>query len=95
VKYVPHWPSKGFGCLEACRAWVTTFVAWYNTEHKHSSLHFVTPSERHSGKDTEILRHRAKVVMEYRQKRPECWSGKIRTCEPIGEVHLNPEKEAA
>ena len=92
LKYVPNWPSKGFGSLAACRAWVASFVVWYNTEHKHSRLNFVTPSERHSGKDGEILRHRAKVLMEHREKRPERWSGKIRNCEPIGKVHLNPEK---
>jgi putative transposase len=95
LKYVPNWPSKGFSDLDECRAWVAEFVVWYNTEHKHSRLNFVTPSERHSGKDKQILEHRAKVLMEHRKKRPERWSGKIRNCEPIGEVHLNPEKEAA
>ena len=95
LKYVPNWPSKGFDKLETCRAWVEAFVIWYNTEHKHSRINYVTPSERHSGKDKEILEHRAKVLMEHQQKRPERWSGKIRNCEPIGEVHLNPEKEAA
>jgi len=95
LKYVPSWPSKGFDSLEESRTWVEAFVIWYNTEHKHSRLNYVTPSERHSGKDTEILRHRAKVLMEHQKKRPERWSGKIRNCEPIGEVHLNPEKEAA
>lgn len=95
LKYVPNWPSKGFIDLDVCRAWVAEFVVWYNTEHKHSRLNFVTPSERHSGKDKQILERRAKVLMEHRQKRPERWSGKIRNCEPIGEVHLNPEKEAA
>lgn len=56
LKYVPNWPSKGFNSLERCRAWVEAFVIWYNTEHKHSRLNYVTPSERHSGKDTEILK---------------------------------------
>ena len=95
LKYVPNWPSKGFDSLETCREWVEAFVNWYNTEHKHSRINYVTPSERHSGKDKEILEHRAKVLMDHRQKRPERWSGKIRNCEPIGEVHLNPEREAA
>ncbi len=95
LKYVPNWPSKGFESLERSRSWVESFVIWYNTEHKHSRLNYVTPSERHSGKDTEILRKRAKVLMAHRQAKPERWSGKIRNCEPIGEVHLNPEKEAA
>lgn len=27
-------------------------------------------------------------------EKPERWSGKIRNCEPIGDVHLNPEKRS-
>lgn len=95
LKYVPNWPSKGFSNLDVCRAWVEAFVTWYNNEHKHSGINYVTPSERHNGKDKEILAHRAKVLMKHRQKRPERWSGKIRNCKPIDEVHLNPEKDAA
>jgi len=95
LKYVPSWPSKGFKNIEACRTWVEAFVSWYNTEHKHSRLNYVTPSERHNGKDAQILRQRAEVLMKHRSKRPERWSGKIRNCKPIGRVRLNPEKEAA
>ena len=95
LKYVPSWPSNGFDSLEASRIWVETFVTWYNTEHKHSRLNYVTPSERHSGQDAAILSHRAEVLMEHRRQKPERWSRNIRNCEPTGEVHLNPEKEAA
>ena len=55
LKYVPSWPSKGFTSLEESRAWVDRFVEWYNNEHKHRGLNYVTPSERHAGKDSEIL----------------------------------------
>lgn len=95
LKYVPSWPSNGFDSLEASRIWVEIFVTWYNTEHKHSRLNYVTPAERHSGQDTAILRRRAEVLMEHRKQKPERWSRNIRNCEPIGEVQLNPEKEAA
>ncbi|MGR5239107.1 integrase core domain-containing protein [Vibrio alfacsensis] len=95
LKYVPSWPSKGFESLERGRSSVESFVIWYNTMHKNSRLNYVTPSERHSGKDAEILRKRAKVLMAHSEAKPERWSGKIRNCEPIEEVHLNPEKEAA
>ncbi|PMH37960.1 integrase, partial [Vibrio sp. 10N.286.49.B3] len=74
LKYVPSWSSKGFESLEISRSWVESFVIWYNTEHKHSRLNYVTPSERHSGKDAEILRKRAKVLMAHRQAKPERWS---------------------
>ncbi|MGR5266340.1 IS3 family transposase, partial [Vibrio astriarenae] len=65
------------------------------TEHKHSKLNYVTPSQRHNGKDKEILTSRAKVLLAAKQRTPERWPGAIRNCKPIGEVHLNPEREAA
>lgn len=95
VKYMPSWPAKGFEHLDASRNWVEMFVGWYNTKHKHSQLNYVTPSERHNGQDSEILRRRASVLSIAREQNPARWSGKIRNCEPVGEVHLNPEREAA
>lgn len=55
----------------------------------------MTPSERHAGKDSEILQKRAAVLEVRREQNPERWSGEIRNCEPVGDVHLNPEKEVA
>ncbi|PNQ58498.1 IS3 family transposase [Vibrio agarivorans] len=95
LKYVPSWPSKGFASLEESRAWVDRFVEWYNNEHKHRGLNYVTPSERHAGKDSEILQKRAAVLEVRREQNPERWSGEIRNCKPVGNVHLNPEKEVA
>ncbi len=51
------------------------------------------PSERHAGKDSEILQKRAAVPEVRREQNPERWSGEIRNCKPVGDVHLNPEKE--
>lgn len=38
LKYVPAWPEKGFATLEEARAWVETFVVWYNEAHRHSGI---------------------------------------------------------
>jgi transposase InsO family protein len=76
-------------------AWVNRFVEWYNNEHKHRGLNYLTPSERHAGKDSEILQKRAAVLEVRRKQNPERWSGEIRNCKPVGDVHLNPEKEVA
>ena len=43
LKYRPQWPSKGFKSLVETREWVDQFVTWYNEEHKHSKLNFVSP----------------------------------------------------
>lgn len=44
-KYRPEYPSKGFATLQDARAWVLQFVHWYNYQHKHSGLKFVTPAQ--------------------------------------------------
>ncbi|MDD9197170.1 IS3 family transposase [Aliivibrio sp. S3MY1] len=95
VKYMPSWPTKGFETIDSSRSWVEAFVRWYNTEHKHSKLNYVTPSERHNGKDKEILKRRAEVLLAAKELNPERWPGDIRNCAPVGDVHLNPEREAA
>ncbi|WP_440862608.1 hypothetical protein [Symbiopectobacterium purcellii] len=33
------------------RYWVETFVGWYNEEHRHSGIRYVTPGQRHRGED--------------------------------------------
>jgi hypothetical protein len=53
-KYVPTWPTRGFASLEAARTWVAGFVRWYNTEHRHSAIRFVTPDQRHQGEDPRL-----------------------------------------
>ncbi|MBL4771976.1 MAG: hypothetical protein JKY61_12750 [Planctomycetes bacterium] len=50
VKSRPNFPIKPFECLEAAREWVLGFVAWCNTEHLHSFINFLTPSERHDAR---------------------------------------------
>ena len=92
-KYRPEWPSKGFATLVDAQIWVQAFVAWYNDEHQHSAIRFVTPNARHTGIERNKLQNRAKVYEEARAKNPERWSGKTRNWQPIGSVWLNPEKE--
>ncbi len=44
------------------RQWVLRFTHWYNMEHKHSQLRFVTPNERHMGEDKVILANRKQTI---------------------------------
>ena len=55
----------------------------------------MTPSQRHSGKDLEILNRRERIDQEAQKKNPERWLGKTRDWTPIGKVTLNPQKEVA
>jgi len=92
VKYHPRWPSEGFESLHAARKWVNKFVRWYNEEHRHSKINFVTPEQRHNGLDHQILAQRKAVYQHNKQKHPERWSGNVRNWEKAGSVALNPEK---
>ena len=61
LKYRPAYPRRSFESLMAARQWVGTFVRWYNEEHRHSAIKFVTPSQRHAGLDDALLRKRTEV----------------------------------
>ena len=92
LKYRPEYPEKAFAGLSAARDWVKEFVRWYNFDHRHSGIRFVTPAQRHSGEDVEILAKRKWVYQKAKLQNPNRWSGEIRNWDPIKEIHLNPEK---
>lgn len=92
LKYRPEYPEKPFVDLASARVWVGAFVRWYNEEHQHSAIKYVTPAQRHAGLDTVILAQRARVYESARAKHPERWSGKTRDWTVVGDVLLNPDK---
>jgi len=91
VKYSPRWPSEGFIDITHARQWTLRFVNWYNNEHRHSAIKFVTPQQRHAGEDIEILEKRKQLYKEMRARNPNRWSGSARNWQPAGKVMLNPE----
>jgi putative transposase len=91
-KHVPGWPPRGFATIAAARDWVQGFVAWYNTEHRHSAIRFVTPDQRHRGEETAVLSNRHRIYEAARAAHPERRSGKTRQWTPIGSVWLNPDR---
>jgi putative transposase len=93
LKYRPEYPEKAFEDILSARHWVKGFVDWYNHEHLHSAINFVTPDQRHRGDDKAILAQRRRVYSLAKSAHQERWSGDIRKWEHIKAVHLNPEKE--
>jgi putative transposase len=90
IKYNPTYPDRPFADLDEARTWVATFVDWYNEEHLHSGIQFVTPAQRHHGHDIAILAHRHEVYVAARERRPERWTGETRNWERPDTVVLNP-----
>jgi hypothetical protein len=70
------------------------FVHWYNDEHRHSGIGYVTPSQRHAGEDRGLLAGRHEVYQRARQANPRRWTRQTRNWRPVGVVTLNPERDA-
>ena len=91
LKQTPAYPRLPFASLDQARRWVERFVRWYNEHHRHSAIRFVTPDERHYGRESGILAHRRTVYERARSRKPERWTRSTRNWAPINEVVLNPE----
>ena len=91
LKHSPAYPRLPFASADAARQWVARFVAWYNAEHRHSAIRYVTPDERHAGLDTEVLARRRALYERARRANPDRWSRGVRNWSPVGEVVLNPD----
>jgi len=94
AKYRPEFPVKGFAELDAAREWAARFVHWYNDEHRHSGIRYVTPSQRHAGRDRGLLAGRHELYQRARQFNPRRWSGQTRDWTPVAAVTLNPERDS-
>jgi transposase InsO family protein len=91
LKHAPAYPRLPFANLDAARAWVRRFVAWYNAEHRHSGIRFVTPDERHFGGEHVVLARRQALYERARLRKPERWSRATRNWSPVGTVALNQQ----
>ncbi len=91
MKYRPEYPSGSFESVEQAQQWVDQFVSWYNTCHLHSAIRFVTPDDRHYGREEQILANRKAVYERARRRHPNRWSRQTRNWNPVRLVWLNPE----
>jgi transposase InsO family protein len=95
MKYRPDYPEVPFRTIEDARSWVAGFVAWYNLEHRHSAIRFVTPQQRHDGTHLAVLERRRKVYKAARERRPERWTGNCRNWTTPNTVELNPGRASS
>lgn len=94
AKYCPMWPQQPFDTLDEARQWVVQFVRWYNEEHRHGGLKYVTPAQRHQGHDGALLEQRVQLYAQARQRHPERWASVSRNWHLEEAVYLNPERPA-
>lgn len=94
LKYHANFPKyEKFATIVGAREWVEDFVNWYNTQHLHSGIKFVTPAQRHQGLDQMILHKRHMVYRMAKLQHPDRWSGNTRDWSHIEAVSLNPNKK--
>ena len=89
LKYRPCYPRRPFVSVSDARLWVAGFVHWYNAEHRHSGLRFVTPNEQHYGHAASLLAARAVLYERARLAHPERWSGATRNWTIAGAVTMH------
>lgn len=70
------------------------FVHWYNVEHRHSGIRYMSPAQRHAGADQAILAARHALYIEARERHPARWSRHTRNWSPADLVTLNSERES-
>ena len=66
-------------------------MQWYNFEHRHSGIRYVTPAQRHAGDDHALLAARHALYAKARACNPARWLRNTRDWTPVGAVTLNPE----
>ena len=81
-KYTPNRPTRGFATIGKARARVQGCARWYDPEHRHSAIRFVTPDQRHRGEDRELLASRHQAWELARTGHPERWTGPARNRHP-------------
>lgn len=88
LKGRPTFPHQPFESLQAARLWVERFVTWYNGQHLHSALCFVTPDDRYFGRERAVLAWRRMLYERRRAEQPSRWAGRVRAWNPAGPLRI-------
>ena len=95
LKYRPGFPAC-FGCLEDARAHCRAFFDWYNLEHRHAGIAFMTPAAMHGGQVAAILDTRARTLAVAFDANPNRFKGRCPTPQqPPDAVWINPPAATA
>jgi putative transposase len=88
MKYRPNYPGT-FEDLDHARAHMTTYVPWYNQEHKHSGIALFSPDEVHDGTWRHHWNQRDHTQQAYYTAHPERFRNRPQTPTPAGTVGIN------
>jgi len=85
LKYRPEFPER-FDGIEHARAHLRRFFGWYNDEHRHSGIGFMTPAAVHFSQATAMQQQRAAVLAAAYRAHPERFKGKRPTPPALPDV---------
>jgi putative transposase len=91
MKYRPNYPGV-FDDITAARAWVGSYVPWYNDHHRHSGIALFTASEVHSGAWQRSWHQRDRTHQAYYDTHPERFRHRPQTAAPSPIVGINLPK---
>ena len=93
MKYRPEFPHR-FGCVQDARGFGQTFFHWYNFDHRHSGIGYLTPAAVHHGLADSITTTRTAALEQAFAANPERFvNGKPRPPVLPSAVWINsPEK---
>ncbi|MCH7612288.1 MAG: transposase [Candidatus Marinimicrobia bacterium] len=93
LKYRPEFPER-FGSIQDARNYCGDFFKWYNEDHYHSGLNYLSPHSVHYGKADHLINQRQKIMNEVFKQYPGRFKNGIPKISGIpGKVWINkPEK---
>jgi transposase InsO family protein len=93
MKYRPNYPGT-FQDIDEARAWVDSYVPWYNQNHKHSGIALFSPNEVHDGTWRLLWQRRDQTSQAYYNTHPERFRHRPTTPAPANTVGINlPQKQ--
>lgn len=93
AKYEPSFPGK-FGNLADGLTWGRKFFPWYNHEHRHSGIAYLTPADMHFGRGEQVLKDRHDVMLEAYAAHPERFvGGPPKMLLPPTAAYINPPRQ--
>jgi putative transposase len=89
LKYHPAFPER-FGCLQDARQYCASFFAWYNDEHRHSGLAWLTPEMVHFKRSAAVLTQRQATLDAAYASHPQRFNRPPQVAPLPSAVWINP-----
>jgi transposase InsO family protein len=90
LKYHPSFPTR-FASIDPAETFCQRYFNWYNKEHYHSGILWLTPQSVHYGQAKTILERRHDVLMQAYQRNPIRFNNQVPCLKELPEaVYINP-----